>query len=254
MTGWHAEVLTLFPDMFPGTLGQSLVGKARAAGIWSLHITDIRQFGTGRHHKTDDTPFGGGAGMVMRPDVLAAALAHAKSTLSARLTDIAEVPCIYLSPRGIPLTQSLLQDLASKPGVLLIAGRYEGVDQRIIDKADLLEVSIGDYILSGGEVAAQVLIDGVVRLLPEVLGNQAAHAIESFKHGLLEHPQYTQPRDWAGEVVPPVLLSGDHAKIAEWREKQAQTLTQSRRPDLWHAYHTRQTHISPAQKNTAKKG
>lgn len=234
---WHAEVLTLFPDMFPGPLTHALAGKALAKGIWSLHTTDIRQFGIGRHRKTDDTPFGGGAGMVLRPDVLAAALAHAKSQLPAPSsqnpdTDT-DIPHIYLSPRGIPLSQPLLQTLATKPGVILIAGRYEGIDQRIIDRENLLEVSIGDYVLSGGEMAALVLIDGVVRLLPEVLGNAESNTHESFTDGLLEHPHYTQPRDWQGESVPSVLLSGDHGKIAEWRRQQAQALTKTRRPDLW---------------------
>lgn len=232
---WHAEVLTLFPDMFPGPLIHALAGKALAKGIWSLHTTDIREFGIGGHRKTDDTPFGGGAGMVMRPDVLAAALAHAKNQLPTPPNQNPDThfPCIYLSPRGTPLTQSLLQTLATKPGVILIAGRYEGIDQRIIDHENLWEVSIGDYVLSGGEMAALVLIDGVVRLLPEVLGNAESNTHESFADNLLEHPHYTQPRDWQGLPVPAVLLSGDHGKIAEWRRQQAHALTKTRRPDLW---------------------
>lgn len=223
---WHAEVLTLFPEMFPGALGHSLAGKALAKGLWSLGVTDIRQFGMGKHRKTDDAPFGGGAGMVMRPDVLAAALASVSEKAKP-------YPAIYLSPRGMPFSQAMAQQLAAKSGVMLVCGRYEGVDQRIIDTGRLMEVSIGDYVLSGGELPAQVLLDAVVRLLPGVVGNVATTAEESFATGLLEHPQYTQPRLWQGESVPEVLLSGDHAKIAAWRQAQAEAITKARRGDLW---------------------
>ena len=230
---WQAHVLTLFPDMFPGALAQSLAGKALVAGRWSLTITDIRQFGIGKHRKTDDTPFGGGAGMIMRADVLAAALAHAEASV------VAGCKRIYLSPRGIPFTQTMAQDLAEAAGVMLVCGRYEGVDQRIIDAAGLLEVSIGDYVLSGGELAAQVLLDGVVRLLPGVMGNLGTITEESFADGLLEYPQYTQPRLWQGQSVPQVLLSGDHAKIAQWRQAEAEAVTKARRADLWQTWHSK---------------
>jgi len=224
---WMASVLTLFPDMFPGPLAQSLAGKALAAGLWSLHVTDIRPFGVGVHNKVDDPPFGGGPGMVMRPDVMAAALASASDGLSK---DMAK---IYLSPRGKRLDQPLVKELAAGPGVLLVCGRYEGLDQRVIDAAGLTEISIGDYVLSGGEMAAQVLIDAVVRLLDGVMGNPMAHQQDSFENGLLEHPLYTHPRDWGGNVVPEILLSGDHGRIAKWRQEAAMALTQKRRPDLW---------------------
>jgi len=223
---WMASVLTLFPDMFPGPLAQSLAGKALAAGLWSLKVTDIRPYGVGVHHKVDDPPFGGGPGMVMRPDVMASALAAASEGLP---DDTAK---IYLSPRGKRLDQALVRELASRSGVLLVCGRYEGVDQRVIDAADLTEISIGDYVLSGGEMAAQVLIDAVVRLLDGVMGNPIAHQQDSFENGLLEHPLYTHPRDWGGKVVPEILLSGDHGRIAKWRHEAAIALTRERRPDL----------------------
>lgn len=224
---WMASVVTLFPDMFPGPLAQSLAGKALRMGLWSLYITDIRPFGVGVHHKVDDPPFGGGPGMVMRPDVLAAALAAASKDLPKNIAKI------YLSPRGKRLDQSMVRELASGPGVMLVCGRYEGVDQRVIDTAGLTEVSIGDYVLSGGEMAAQVLIDAVVRLLDGVMGNPIAHQQDSFEDGLLEHPLYTHPRDWGGNIVPEILLSGDHGRIAKWRHDTAMALTRERRPDLW---------------------
>ena len=222
---WCATVLTLFPEMFPGPLTISLVGQALSAGLWTLNPLQIRDFGIGRHHSVDDTPAGGGAGMVLRADVLAASIDHARLTAPA-------VPLIYLSPRGQPLSQALVRDLAAGPGVMLLAGRFEGIDERVIEARQMREVSIGDYVLSGGELAAMVLIDACVRLLPGVLGGEASLDHESFENSLLEYPQYTKPRDWEGHAIPGVLLSGDHKKIAEWRAKEAAELTRRRRPDL----------------------
>ena len=223
---WSAGVITLFPKMFPGLLAESLAGKALAAGIWSLSVTDLRDFGVGKHRKVDDPPFGGGAGMVLRGDVMAAAVAATAVQLPQN------VRRIYLSPRGKPLNQNLVGALAESTGVLLVCGRYEGLDERAITAANLEEISIGDYVLSGGEVAAQVLLDAVIRLLPEVIGNAESHRHDSFADGLLEHPHYTHPRDLAGDAVPEVLISGDHARIEAWRRKQAEALTRARRPDL----------------------
>ncbi|MBY0560774.1 tRNA (guanosine(37)-N1)-methyltransferase TrmD [Hyphomicrobium sp.] len=222
---WQALVLTLFPEMFPGPLDVSLLGQARAANIWSLDTLQIRDFGLGRHRQVDDTPAGGGAGMVLRADVLGPALDHAKTISPGS-------PLIYLSPRGTPLTQSLARDLAEGPGVTLLAGRFEGIDQRVIDAKGLKEISIGDYVLAGGELAAMVLIEACVRLLPGVLGAAESLASESFETGLLEYPQYTKPRDWEGLSIPDILLSGDHKKVAEWRRRQSEQLTADRRPDL----------------------
>jgi tRNA (guanine37-N1)-methyltransferase len=222
---WRATVLTLFPEMFPGPLHVSLVGQALDAGLWQLDARQIREHGQGRHRAVDDRPAGGGAGMVLRADVLAAAIDAARVTAP-------DVPAIYLSPRGEPLTQKIAHELAAGPGVLLLAGRFEGVDQRVIDGRNLREISIGDYVLSGGELAAMVLIDACVRLLPGVLGAAASLQHESFETGMLEHPQYTKPREWEGRTIPDVLVSGDHKKVAEWREEQALALTRARRPDL----------------------
>ncbi len=222
---WRASVLTLFPDMFPGSLGQSLAGRALEAGIWSLDATDIRSFALDKHRTVDDTPCGGGAGMVMRADVLDAAIASVAD----------DRPLVYLSPRGAPLTQNLVRDLVSGPGVVLLCGRYEGIDQRVIDARGLREVSIGDYVLSGGEPAALVLLDACVRLLPGVMGAAESGVSESFSEGLLEYPHYTRPVQWNGLAVPDVLLSGNHAAVAAWRQAQAEELTRLRRPDLWAA-------------------
>jgi len=222
---WHARVLTIFPDMFPGPLSVSLVGTALENGIWDFDCVDIRDFGLTKHRTVDDTPAGGGAGMVMRADVLAAAIDHARE-------DMPDVPLIYLSPRGRPLTQARVRELSAGPGAILLAGRFEGVDQRVIDVRGLEEISIGDYVLSGGELAAMVLIDACVRLLPGVLGADASLDEESFESGLLEYPQYTRPRDWEGHAIPDVLLSGDHKRIAAWRRAEAERLTRERRPDL----------------------
>ena len=233
-TPWRATVLTLFPELFPGPLGASLSGEALKQGLWVLDTVAIREFGRGRHRAVDDTPAGGGAGMVLRADVLGAAI-DAADARNPR------VPRLYLSPRGQPLTQAIARDLAAGPGVLLLAGRFEGVDERVIEARALLEVSIGDYVLSGGELAAMVLIDAVVRLLPGVIGEAASLAEESFEAGLLEYPHYTRPREWEGRAIPDVLLSGDHKRIAEWRRDEAERLTAERRPDL------RRTRKGPAR-------
>jgi tRNA (guanine37-N1)-methyltransferase len=222
---WRATVLTLFPEMFPGALGVSLVGTALKCGTWVLDTVQIREFGIGRHRNVDDSPAGGGAGMVMRCDVLANAVDHAQRDQDQR-------PAIYLSPRGRPLTQLRARALADGPGVVLLAGRFEGIDQRVIDARNLEEISIGDYVLSGGEIAAMVLIDACVRLLPGVLGQSHSLTEESFENGLLEYPQYTRPREFEGRTIPDVLTSGDHKKIAEWRYDEARRITAERRPDL----------------------
>lgn len=222
---WRAQVLTLFPEMFPGPLGISLLGQALDAGIWSLDTLQIRDFGLGRHRQVDDTPAGGGAGMVLRADVLGPALDHARERSPG-------APLIYLSPRGTPLTQQLARDLSEGPGVTLLAGRFEGIDQRVIEAKGLREISIGDYVLAGGELAAMVLIEACVRLIPGVLGAADSLTSESFETGLLEYPQYTKPRDWEGRAIPDILLSGDHKKIEDWRRRQSEELTAARRPDL----------------------
>ncbi|WP_287884832.1 MULTISPECIES: tRNA (guanosine(37)-N1)-methyltransferase TrmD [Paracoccus] len=235
---WTAQVVTLFPEAFPGVLGLSLTGKALAEGLWNLRSIDLRPFGIGKHRNVDDTPAGGGAGMVIRPDVMDAALREAGGDL----------PVIYLSPRGKPFTQGRARELARGPGMTLICGRFEGVDQRVLDAHGVEEISIGDYVLTGGELAAQVLIDATVRLIPRVLGNQDSLAEESFSPdhgGLLEHPQYTKPALWEGRAIPEVLLSGNHAAIASWRRDMAERLTKERRPDLWRAYG--QAHMDPAK-------
>lgn len=222
---WRATVLTLYPEMFPGPLGISLLGQALDSKIWSLDAIQIRDFGIGRHRQVDDTPTGGGAGMVLRADVLGSALDHAR-------TKSPDAPLIYLSPRGERLTQPLVKELASGTGVTLLAGRFEGVDERVIEGRNLREISIGDYVLAGGELAAMVLIEACVRLLPGVLGASASLESESFESGLLEYPQYTKPREWEERTAPSILLSGDHAKIESWRRSQSERLTQVRRPDL----------------------
>ncbi len=222
---FRATVLTLYPEMFPGALGLSLAGKALERGDWSLEAQQIREHGLGRHRAVDDTPAGGGAGMVLRADVLAAAIDGAALADDAR-------PRLLMSPRGKPLTQARVRELADGPGAIIVCGRFEGVDQRVIDARNLEEVSIGDYILSGGEPAALVLLDAVVRLLPGVMGNDLSGGEESFENGLLEHPHYTRPPEWEGRAIPDVLMSGNHAKIAQWRRDEAEKLTRVRRPDL----------------------
>ena len=228
MTMWTATVLTLFPDMFPGPLGVSLAGKALAAGLWQLEARDIREAATDRHRSVDDTPAGGGAGMVLRADVLARAF-DALPAAEGR-------PRLLMSPRGKPLTQARIKALSEGSGPIIICGRFEGVDQRVIDARNFEEVSIGDYVLSGGEIAAMVLIDACVRLLPGVMGNATSSEAESFSDGLLEYPQYTRPADFEGRTIPDVLTSGDHGKVAAWRRAEAEKLTKERRPDLWDAF------------------
>ncbi len=222
---FRATVLTLYPEMFPGHLGLSLAGRALAEGTWSLDAVQIRDFATDKHRSVDDTPAGGGAGMVMRADVLAAAIDHASPEGDAR-------PRLLMSPRGKPLTQRRVRELAAGPGAVIVCGRFEGVDQRLIEARALEEVSIGDYILSGGEPAALVLLDAVVRLLPGVMGNAESGTEESFEGGLLEHPHYTRPAVFEGREIPEVLVSGNHARIAKWRRHEAEKLTRDRRPDL----------------------
>jgi tRNA (guanine37-N1)-methyltransferase len=223
---FHATILTLFPAMFPGPLGQSLAGRALAGGLWSLEARDIRDSTTDKHRTVDDTPFGGGAGMVMRPDVVSAALAAVKDGR----------PTLYLSPRGRRFTQADARTYSAGPGLVLLCGRYEGVDQRAIEASGVEEISVGDYVLSGGELPAMVLLDAIIRLLPGVMGAAESAEEESFSAGLLEYPHYTRPAEWNGRAVPPVLLSGNHAAIAAWRQAESEKLTRERRPDIWAAY------------------
>ena len=225
---WTATVLTLFPEMFPGPLGLSLAGKALETGVWQLAAVDIRTSAVGRHRQVDDTPAGGGPGMVMKPDVLARAIDAAAGDDPR--------PRLLMSPRGAPLTQGRVAELAAGPGVVVVCGRFEGVDERVIAGRRLEEVSIGDYVLSGGEIAAMAVIDACVRLIPGVMGKEASGEEESFAAGLLEYPQYTRPQEWEGQSIPPVLLSGDHGKVAAWRRAEAERLTRARRPDLWGPY------------------
>lgn len=223
---WRAQVITLFPNAFPGVLGESLTGKALRDGIWQLEPIDLRPFGIGRHRNVDDTPAGGGAGMVLRADVMGPAID------AARARSPQKAPVIYLSPRGTPFAQDKARALAEGPGVTLICGRFEGLDQRVIDHYEIEEVSLGDFVLSGGEIAAQAVLDACVRLLPSVLGNDASIEEESFSDGLLEHPQYTRPAEWRGLPIPDVLQSGHHGDIAKWRREMREALTRARRPDL----------------------
>ena len=222
---FRATVLTLFPEMFPGPLGFSLAGRALADGLWSLEARDIRASATDRHRSVDDSPAGGGPGMVMRADVLAAAIDAAAPVSDMR-------PRFLMSPRGRPFNQALATELASGEGAVIVAGRFEGVDERAIEARGLTEISVGDYVLSGGEIAAMAMLDAIVRLIPGVMGNDQSGASESFADGLLEYPQYTRPQVWEGRPIPEVLISGDHAKVAEWRRAEAERLTAKRRPDL----------------------
>src|SRR5881394_2279024 len=221
---WRATILTLFPEMFPGPLGVSLAGKALAAGLWELEARDIRASATDKHRSVDDTPAGGGPGMVLRADILAAAIDAADI--------VPDRPRLLMSPRGRPLTQGRVAELAEGPGPMIVCGRFEGIDQRVIEARALEEVSIGDYVLSGGELAALALIDACVRLLPGVMGKPSSATDESFSNGLLEYPQYTRPQEFEGRPIPEVLLSGDHARVAAWRRAEAEALTTARRPDL----------------------
>ncbi|MFP4328722.1 MAG: tRNA (guanosine(37)-N1)-methyltransferase TrmD [Paracoccaceae bacterium] len=230
---WSAQVITLLPEAFPGVLGESLTGRALQDGLWQLDVIGLRRFGIGKHRNVDDTPAGGGAGMVLRPDVLGAAIDHARSTAAVAL------PLVALSPRGRRFDQGIARELARAPGVTLICGRFEGFDQRVLDHYGVAELSLGDFVLTGGEIAAQAVIDATVRLLPGVLGNAASIEEESFSDGLLEHPQYTRPAEWEGRPIPEVLMSGHHAEIAKWRRAEAERLTRERRPDLWQEWRAR---------------
>jgi tRNA (guanine37-N1)-methyltransferase len=230
---FRVKVLTILPEMFPGALDASLTGKALKERIWSLEVLDIRRFARNKHRTVDDTPAGGGPGMVMKPDVVAAAIDYAQADAPESR---ARWPVVYLSPRGRPLTQARVRELAAGDGVTLLCGRFEGVDQRVLDARQVEEVSIGDFVLTGGEIPAMALIDAVVRLRPGVLGNAESTDEESFSRGLLEHPHYTRPQVWEGREIPEILLSGHHAKIAEWRLSQSEGLTKERRPDLWRAH------------------
>ncbi len=225
---FNATILTLFPEMFPGSLGASLAGKALEQGLWSLDVRDIRGHATDRHRTVDDSPAGGGPGMVMKPDVLAAAIDAVPQ----------RGPRLLMSPRGEPLTQGLVKELAAGSGMMIICGRFEGVDERVIEKRGLREVSLGDFVLSGGEPAALALLDAVVRLLPGVMGKAESGTEESFEDGLLEHPHYTKPNIWEGAEIPQILLSGDHQAIALWKRRKRQELTRARRPDLWDRHST----------------
>jgi tRNA (guanine37-N1)-methyltransferase len=227
---WVARVITLFPEAFPGTLGLSLTGKALDQGLWRLEPLNLRDFGLGKHRTVDDTPAGGGAGMVLRADVVDAALRQARIGTPV---DRGRWPVVYLSPRGRPFDQATARRLAGLEGVTLLCGRFEGVDQRVLDHHRIEEISLGDFVLTGGEIAAQAMLDATVRLLPGVLGNAASTEEESFSAGLLEHPQYTRPATWEGQDIPAVLQSGNHAEIAKWRRAEAEALTRARRPDLW---------------------
>ncbi len=223
-TRFQATVLTLFPDMFPATLGQSLAGRALENQTWSLDVKNIRDYALDKHRTVDDAPLGGGHGMVLKPDVVSAALDDVSSAKGRR---------VYMSPRGVPLTQNLAREISGEDGIVIVCGRYEGLDQRVIDHHQLQEVSVGDYILSGGELAAQIMLDSIVRLLPGVMGKEIGHLEESFETGLLEHDHYTQPRVWNGRSAPEILASGHHEKIATWRVDQAKQVTKERRPDIW---------------------
>ncbi len=222
---FSAHIITLFPDLFPGPLGASVIGRGMADGLWSLSTTQLRDFATDRHRTVDDTPSGGGAGMVLRPDILGRAIDTVSPEGDPR-------PRILMSPRGTPLTQAKVRELAAGPGAVIVCGRFEGVDQRVIEARGLQEISIGDYVLAGGEVAAMVLLEAVVRLIPGVLGAAESHADESFENGLLEYPQYTRPQAWEGRKIPAILTSGDHGKVEKWRRAESEALTRARRPDL----------------------
>lgn len=226
---FKADIITLFPDLFPGPLGASIIGRAAENGLWSLNATQLRDFATDKHKKVDDTPAGGGPGLVLKPDILAKAIDHISPENDPR-------PRILMSPRGKPFDQQMARDWANGPGVVIVCGRFEGVDQRVIDKRNLTEISIGDFVLCGGEVAAMTMLEATVRLLPGVMGSAESEADESFENGLLEYPQYTRPAEFEGEPIPEIVTSGDHKKVNQWRQKQSEQLTKQNRPDLWDRY------------------
>ena len=256
-SAFRVRVLSIMPDVFPGPLAASLTGKALNDRLWTLEVLDIRGFARNKHRTVDDTPAGGGPGLVMKPDVVAAAIDAAQADAPG---DRGRWPVIYLSPRGRPLTQRRVRELAGGEGLTLLCGRFEGVDQRVLEAREVEEVSIGDFVLTGGEIPAMALIDAVIRLRPGVLGNEASTEEESFSRGLLEHPHYTRPQAWEGREIPEILLSGHHARIAEWRHSQAERLTKERRPDLWRAYTSGEgaadgdRELSDAQTSAAKGG
>ncbi|MCA0044471.1 tRNA (guanosine(37)-N1)-methyltransferase TrmD [Celeribacter litoreus] len=235
---WKAKIITLFPDAFPGVLGESLTGKALQDGKWQLEQINLRDFGVGKHKNVDDTPAGGGAGMVIRPDVMGEAIDFAMNGLPPNRN---EWPLVYLSPRGKRFDQATAQRWSEARGVTMICGRFEGVDDRVLFHYGIEEVSLGDFVMTGGEIAAQAMIDATVRLLPDVLGNADSIEEESHSNGLLEHPQFTRPAEWRGLPIPPVLMSGHHGKIAEWRQKMSEKITKDRRPDMWEAYQAKNT-------------
>lgn len=235
---WKARIITLFPEAFPGVLGESLTGKALQEGLWQLEPINLRIFGDGKHRNVDDTPAGGGAGMVLRPDVMGKAIDFAMNGVPM---DRAEWPIVYLSPRGRRFDQATARRWSAGQGITMICGRFEGLDERVIEEYAIEEVSLGDFVLTGGEIAAQAMIDATVRLIPGVLGNEASTEEESFSHGLLEHPQYTRPAEWRGRPIPEVLTSGHHGRIAEWRHQRSEEITRTRRPDLWDAHQKRTT-------------
>lgn len=226
---FKADIISLFPDLFPGPLGASIIGRASENGLWSLNATQLRDFATDKHKKVDDTPAGGGPGLVLKPDILAKAIDHVSPKDDPR-------PRILMSPRGKPFDQQMARDWANGPGVVIVCGRFEGVDQRVIDKRNLTEVSIGDFVLCGGEVAAMTMLESTVRLLPGVMGSAESEADESFENGLLEYPQYTRPAEFEGEPIPEIVTSGDHKKVNQWRQAQSEELTKQNRPDLWGKY------------------
>ena len=241
---WTARVLTIFPGMFPGPLGESLTGTALKKGLWNLQPVDIRRYAKDRHRSVDDTPAGGGPGMVMKPDVVAAAI---DDVMLAAPDDRAAWPLIYLSPRGKPFDQAMARRFADAQGITMLCGRFEGVDERVLESRRVVEVSLGDFVMTGGEIAAMALIDATVRLIPRVLGNAESAVEESFSEGLLEAPQYTKPQLWEGRAIPEVLLSGHHARIAEWRADQSERLTKERRPDLWRAHLAKTSAADPVE-------
>ncbi|MCO4824505.1 MAG: tRNA (guanosine(37)-N1)-methyltransferase TrmD [Amylibacter sp.] len=233
---WRAKIITLFPESFPGVLGHSLTGRALQEGKWALETIELRQFGHGKHKDVDDTPAGGGAGMVLRADVVGAAFDAARPGTPM---DQNRWPVIYLSPRGKPFTQAMAQNFAKAEGMTLLCGRFEGVDERVLEEYNVQEVSLGDFVLTGGEIAAQALIDAIVRLLPDVLGNADSTVDESHSNGLLEHPQYTRPAEWKDRTIPDVLTSGHHGNVEKWRQKQSEDITKQRRPDMWERHATK---------------